>query len=243
MKNIIKILSLFLSFTNVFSQEEGVELVSKFGLAIGINPGWVFVNLSEINSKIDDFGVDKIDNGIFTTGGSGYFYLMLVNNLRIGWTGFSGSRSSAKQVDGFDKKVIYELSSSGFSIEYSLPFIEKIGLSIGATIGWGNQQIEFHQANKDYTWDDLWAEASDTSISTNNISRIIDNDFYTITPTINIDIPVNRFAAFRLGGGYLIPFSNDWKIADERELKNVPSGLKANSFFIQTGLYVGFFAY
>ncbi|MBN1638746.1 MAG: hypothetical protein JW866_07255 [Ignavibacteriales bacterium] len=243
MKNIIKIILAFTISTNLFSQEESVGLISKFGLAVGFNPGWIFIDLDEINTKIDDFGVDKFDNGIFTTGGSGYFYIMLLNNFRIGWTGFSGSRSSEKRIADFDKKAIYEISSNGVTIEYSLPFIEKMGVSFGAIIGWGNQRIEFHQVNKDYSWNTLWSEVSDTSVKTNNISRIIDNDFWTITPTINIDVPINRFAALRLGGGYLITLANKWKIADERELKDVPSGLKANSFFIQAGLYVGFFAY
>lgn len=243
LKNVIKIILVFLISTNIFSQEESVGLISKFGIAAGFNSGWIFINLDEINAKIDEFGVEKFDNGVFTTGGSGYFYIMLLNNFRLGWTGFSGSRSSEKQVAGFNKKAIFEISSSGVTIEYSLPFIEKIGVSLGALIGWGSQRIEFHQINKDYSWNTLWSEVSDTAVKTNNISRIIDNDFYTITPTINIDVPINRFAAFRLGGGYLITLANKWRIADERELKDVPTGLKANSFFIQAGFYIGFFAY
>ena len=69
------------------------------------------------------------------------------------------------------------------------------------------------------------------------------NAFFTITPTLNIDIPITRFIAFRIGGGYVLTLGDSWKIENGQELLNVPSQLSGNSFYIQTGIFFGFFAF
>jgi hypothetical protein len=69
------------------------------------------------------------------------------------------------------------------------------------------------------------------------------NTFYTFTPTINIDYPVTRYLAFRVGAGYLLTFADDWTLNNDLELSGVPSDLNANAFFVQAGVYLGFFAF
>jgi hypothetical protein len=63
------------------------------------------------------------------------------------------------------------------------------------------------------------------------------------TPTVNLDFPLNRFILIRLGVGYQLAFNDDWTADNEQELKNVPSDLNANAFFIQSGLFIGFFSF
>jgi len=64
-----------------------------------------------------------------------------------------------------------------------------------------------------------------------------------ITPTVNLDIPLNRFILLRLGAGYQIAIIEDWTSDNDRALNDVPSDLNANSFFVQSGIYIGFFSF
>jgi hypothetical protein len=52
-----------------------------------------------------------------------------------------------------------------------------------------------------------------------------------------------RFISFRAGVGYLFEFGGTWKADNDREIMNVPANLTKDSFFIQTGIFLGFFSY
>jgi hypothetical protein len=245
MKKIFALFFTFLLFSNISAQNEPqVGFVSKFGIAGGFTPVWIMPNIDALNAQLPGIGVGKLSTGgVIGYGGAGYAYLMFVENLRIGGMGFGGSISSGGKVDGFNKEVKYSIGLGGLTVEYALPFIKKVSVSVGAIIGAGSVKIEIYQNKNDFSWNDLFDELSDSTKSTKNISRTLKNNFFTITPTINVDIPVNRFIAFRVGGGYLLPFNNDWNIGNEQELKNVPDDLTGRAFFVQAGIFMGFFAF
>ena len=96
--------------------------------------------------------------------------------------------------------------------------------------------------NNDFSWQETWDEFNIPE-GTENISRRIKNNYITLTPTLNIDIPLTRFFAIRVGSGYQITVSESWTIENDKTLRNVPSSLSGDAFFIQTGIYLGFFAY
>ncbi|MFH1197765.1 MAG: hypothetical protein V1720_18840 [bacterium] len=223
---------------------EEVGWIAKFGLAGGFTPMWVMPNLDPVNQQLTSFGVENLpESGLITWGGSGYVYILMIDNVRIGGMGFGGSTSRTAHVGDYDKEVIYSIGAGALTIEYTLPFINKVAVSVGAMIGAGSADIELYQNNGKYDWDGTWGDFSDPDKSIKNINRKISNSFFTVSPTINIDIPVNRFMALRVGGGYLIPFSNRWSVENDVTLENTPSDLNSSSFFIQTGVFVGFFAF
>jgi hypothetical protein len=47
----------------------------------------------------------------------------------------------------------------------------------------------------------------------------------------------------RIGAGYQLSFGSDWTADNDQNLSNVPSDLNGNSFFIQSGLFIGFFSF
>ncbi len=220
-----------------------VGWMSKFGFAGGLTTSWMFPNYDEINKQLSLFGIaDEFSGGLLTWGGSGYVYLMIVDDVRIGGMGFGGSQSLNTLVDGFNREVKYGLSGGAFTIEYTLPFVKKVGISFGTMIGGGKLTIEQYQNKNDFLWQDTWDEFNNVDGS-QNINRKIENSYLTISPTINFDIPLTRFFAIRVGSGYQFTMNESWTIENEKELKNVPSSLNGDSFFIQTGIYLGFFAY
>ena len=98
------------------------------------------------------------------------------------------------------------------------------------------------QNKNDFAWQETWNEFNNLN-GTDNISRKMENSYFTISPTINIDVPLTRFFALRVGSGYQFTLNESWTIENAKTLKNVPSSVNGNAFFIQTGIYLGFFAY
>ncbi len=228
------------SFAQLSSQ---VGWMSKFGIAGGLTATWMFPNYDEINKQLPAFGInDELSGGLLTWGGSGYVYLMIVDDLRIGGMGYGGTQSVSSSSNGFNREVKYGLSGGAFSIEYTLPFIKKVGVSLGGMIGSGKLTIDLYKNIGDFSWQKTWDEF-DMPERTDNISRRIENNFITLTPTINIDIPLTRFFAIRIGSGYQFTMSESWTIENDKTFKDVPSSLNGDAFFIQTGIYLGFFAY
>lgn len=247
MKKTLFAIMIFLSSTSLFAQEaEDVGWVARFGAAGGFTPTVVFPNMNPINTQIlKNLHIENLsDNGMFVLGGGGYAYIMLVDNLRLGGMGLSGTQSSNGVIEGLNVEVKYSYGLGGFTAEYTLPFINKIAVSLGAIIGVGSSSVEVFQNADNFDWTTAWSAFSPiTSSIDRNKSRKFSNTFFTITPTLNIDIPLDRFIAFRVGGGYIFSTNNEWKVDNDKILRSVPSDLKSNSFFIQTGIFFGLFAF
>ena len=234
---IVLVLLASISFAQMRSQ---VGWMSKFGVGGGVTATWMFPNYDDINSQLPAFGInEKLSGGLLTWGGSGYVYLMIVDDLRIGGMGFGGSQSVFSNSSGFNREVKYSLGGGAFTIEYTLPFIKKIGVSIG-----GKLEIDLYQNNDDFAWQETWNEFNNPDPAVfQNISRRIENNYVTLTPTINIDVPLTRFFAIRIGSGYQFTMSESWTIENDKTLNDVPSSLNGDAFYIQTGIYLGFFSY
>ena len=220
---------------------------SKFGGAGGFTPVWVIPDLDGLNILSKDAGLGSFSNsGMITYGGSGFMYAMFLNNLRIGGLGFGGSISETGIVNGYNKEIDYSIGFGGISIEYSLPFIRNMALSVGCIVGWGNQTIKVYQNKGSYSWGDLENDLSNPPLSSSTFNTFthkeLSNGFFTISPIMNFDFPVNRFVVLRIGAGYMIPFSDKWEVDNGNDFAGVPSSLNKNKFFIQTGVFVGFFA-
>lgn len=245
MKKIFFMIVFFVSLNLIIAQEEeDVGWVSRFGAAGGISPTFVFPNLGMLNNEIKNFGLAEMSNGLFTFGGGGYVYLMFIENVRIGGIGFGGSKNVKGNVSlssgNLNREVDYDFGFGGFTFEYTLPFIKGIAVSVGGIFGGGTQIISIYESKGNYSWNNSWPSSS---IYSSSVSNEIKNNFFSITPTFNIDFPINRFVALRIGGGYLLNFSDGWKLNNELDIINVPKDLTSNNFFIQTGIYFGFFAF
>ncbi len=255
MKKLI-ILAILLCTGSFVSAQEARYYDAPFGGGGGFTPGWIFPKFDEINNQLRQFGVPEFSNsGFFTTGGGGFIYLGFIKNLRVGGMGFGGSKSvsgtgsipglldkafinNSLQLD-LNREVDYSLGGGGVTIEYTLPFIKTFGISLGGIIGSGSMQMDIYQNSGSFSWNNFWSNIQYPQLNTH---RTIKNNFWFFTPTVNVDIPFLRFMLFRIGGGYQLTFANSWKIDNDNSLSDVPSGLNGNSFFIQTGIFVGFFS-
>ena len=244
MKKYFIVLYLFASvlFAQMSSQ---IGWMSKFGLAGGANATWIFPNYNEINKQLPEFGINEnFSGGMLTWGGGGYVYLMIIDNVRIGGMGFGGTQSLSANIPYYNREVKYSIGGGAFTIEYTFPFIKKIGVSVGGMIGGGTLNVELYQfnVNSNITWNDAWNDFN-IKQGTKNFSRVMKASYLTLTPTLNVDIPLTRFFAIRVGTGYQFAVNESWDLANGQSLSDVPSGLNGNGFYIQTGIYLGFFAF
>jgi hypothetical protein len=244
MKKIIPVtlLSLLL-FMDIFGQESRY-FDAPFGGGGGFTPGFIFPNLDPLNNILPNNFPKLTSNAIFTTGGEGFFYIGLIKFLRIGGGGFSGATSESVEssLDNFRREVKYSIGGGGLTIEYTLPFVRIFGISVGAMIGGGSITAEIYKNSGNFFWTDLTGEFGNSS-QTENISRTISGSFWLISPMMNFDIPINRFVAIRAGAGYQLSFGESWTIENDQTLQNVPTDFNGKSFFIQTGIFLGFFAF
>ncbi len=234
------VLFFFLYITSFSQSASQVGWVSKFGLAGGFTPVYLFPNVDDLNIVAKDFGVGEFStSGILTYGGAGYAYIMLIDNVRLGGMGFGGSTSQSSG----GKEVEYGIGGGAFSIEYTFPQIKRIAVSLGLLMGAGSIDINIFENNGRFNWNDTWTDFSSPDKNLTNNSRSLTNSYWMFSPTLNVDIPITRFLAVRVGGGYQLTFGDEWEVDNSQKISGVPSDLNGNSFFIQTGLFLGFFAF
>jgi len=215
---------------------------APFGGGGGFVVGWSMPNVDPINLKLNEIGIPEFSTGgMITTGGAGFIYIGFVKNLRLGGMGFGGSVSTSLTTEGVNQEAIYSLGGGGLTVEYTLPFIKDIGVSIGAILGAGSMSLELYRNDGNFDWENIWNEIDDGQST--NVSRKIENNYWTFTPTLNAEFPVYRFIALRLGIGYQLTFASDWEAENGQSISGIPSDLSADGFFIQAGIFAGFFSF
>lgn len=249
MKKLLFLVLMLISIRTSFAQEgEDVGWVSRFGAALGIAPAYVFPNNDAINQQLTKLNIPTLSNGMFVYGGGGFAYIMIVDNFRLGGIGLTGSQSSSGKLSmeygGHNFELKHNYSFGGLTIEYTLPFINKIAVSIGGIIGLGTQSVEIFLNSEKYNWNTIWPLPYHSSIAYQPaIKSEIKNNFIAFTPTLNVDFPLSRFIAVRAGGGYVLPIKEKWEVNNGQEIIGMPGDMKANTFFIQTGIYFGLIAF
>ena len=234
---------LFLSTISIYGQS-GQFFDAPFGGGIGYVPAWYIPNIDPINNQLNQIGMSELStSGFYSSGIAGFLYIGFVKNLRVGGMGYGGSLSSSQTIDNMNREVVYSLGGGGVTIEYTLPFIKNLGVSVGAAIGTGSLELDIFRSSGDFSWDATWEEFSNSDSSTGSFNRKLKNSYWMITPTINLDYPIYRFVSLRLGVGYQITFAGNWTADNDRPVSNIPSELNSNSFFIQSGIFIGFFSF
>jgi hypothetical protein len=247
------IIIVIIASVNILPQESSYY-DAPLGGGIGYTPGWIIPNVDGINAQLKIFGVPGIPkSGFFTSGGAGFIYLGILKNFRIGGFGFGGSRSSTS--DNYSgavlqntmetspefKEIVYALSGGGLSFEYTLPFINDFAVSVGALIGRGSLNIQLYGNYGNLNWESFWQNALSSSPAASSSS--LTDTYWIFSPTVNFEIPVYHMICFRIGAGYNFTFVNNWTYDNNQNISNVPSDINGNSFFIQTGIFVGIFSF
>jgi hypothetical protein len=252
MKKSLLIISIFILSFEGFSQTQQF-FDSPFGGGGGFTSGWAFVNTTSLNDMLFKSNLPQVaKNGLFTTGGAGFIYIGFVRGMRVGGMGYGGSTSSKSTIQslrvpvfpvaGYNVETDYSIGAGGLTIEYTLPFIKSVGVSLGATIGGGSITVELYRNGQNHNWGDIFNNAGGTYFIDES-HKTLKNNFWLISPTLNVDIPFYRFLCVRVGGGYNFTIGEEWKLDNNQSINNVPSDFNGRNFFIQAGIFVGFFSF
>jgi hypothetical protein len=240
---------------NILPQETSF-FDAPLGGGIGYTPGWIIPRFDGINTDLKSFGVPGLPkSGFFTSGGAGFIYLGMLKNFRVGGFGFGGSRSTSANQNmsiiylensmgnGPEQlQAIYSLSGGGLSFEYTLPFVKDIAVSVGALIGRGSLSINLYRNYGNYDWNSLWINAQIFQYPGVS-STSLKNTYWLFSPTLNVEIPAYHMLCFRIGAGYHFTFGSKWTYDNDKDIINAPSDINGNSFFIQTGIFLGLFSF
>ncbi len=235
-------LVIFILSTGLIFGQSGKFFDAPFGGGGGYVPAWYVPKVDEINNQLKVLGIPEFStSGLYASGGAGFIYIGFVKHLRLGGMGYSGSMSKSITQDGINKEAVYSIGGGGLTVEYTLPFIKDVGLSVGAQLGAGSMTVELYSNPGGQDWSNIWGGIDQLHPASKY--KKISNSYWMFSPTLNFEVPVYRFVVFRLGIGYQLTFGDDWTYDNDQPLNNVPSGLNANSFFIQSGLFIGFFSF
>jgi len=235
--------TLFLFSATIYGQA-GQFFDAPFGGGIGYVPAWYIPNVDPINSQLSQIGMPELStSGFYSSGIAGFLYLGFVKNLRLGGMGFGGSLSTSQTIGNENREVVYNLSGGGVTIEYTLTFVKNIGVSVGAVIGAGSMELDLYRNSGNFSWEATWQEFSDPNVPSDAYYSKLKNHYWMFTPMVNLDYPVYRFVLIRLGVGYQLAFADEWKADNDQPVSSIPSDLNSNSFFVQSGIFIGFFSF
>ena len=222
---------------------------SKVGGAGGVTPIVGMFDNKEIDKLLAGANLPILGTDpIYLIGGEGYGYIMFLKNVRMGGFGASGKKtvSVIEPVAGetLRKEVEYNVSYGGFLIDYVQPIAYRLDIALGASIGGGEINLTMRRDdNRFKTWDTLWTEFGNPLTRATSYTRKLNGTFVVFNPHINIEYSLLTWLQIRVGAGYPLMFSPEWKLDEKYNIDNVPSKIKANGYTINAGIMFGFFGW
>lgn len=219
------------------------QLFPSLAISGGPIAGWHFIKTTDLNTELVNAGFPEVSkNGFFTLGGGGFIDLPLKKNfIRIGGFGMGFSSNVSRQVnDTMSKAVTYSYGMGGISIEFVKP-IHNFDITLGAQFATGTLKLDLYQYGASYgNWNNIFGETGSNS-SSSNITRNFKVRFYSVQPQIGFGLLLKKFLYIKLNAGYLLSTNSTWKVDNDVDVQNVPSGIKTDGFNISLGINAGLF--
>ena len=185
-------------------------------------------DLGPLNTQAEAMGLPKFDGYLkFYGGGGGGF---IGKHLKIGGMGAGGIISTNGNVFddtlgvSLNKEVSLSIGFGGVTLEYVQPFLERLEVSFGGLLAWGEVTLEVNQKSGPNHWDGLWNNYHhNTTPDAKNITTQMDNGLFIIKPWVEVKYYITEW--FALGGNlgyfYCSINKNNWKSNDVK-INDVP---------------------
>jgi hypothetical protein len=239
-----KFLSLIIPFL-LFSSVSYSQFFPRFSIAGGPTIGWFWNNTDDLNSQLQSIGIPEFSkDGFLILGGGGFIDLPLKNIhwLRVGGSG-EGFTSQTQTVspNNVTRTVYYKYGSGGITLDYVKSFGKSIEMTLGVYLSTGHLTVELYQSTSGFgNWNNIFGEFGGDSTS-ENISHKLSVRYYGAKPQIGLGAFLTKFLYAKLNAGYQFSANNDWKVDDDIPVSNAPSGIKADGWTVNFGLYLGLF--
>lgn len=240
MKRII--LVFFVGFL-LFAGSASAQLFNKFSLAVGPVFGWNVPSVTDLNEEMKKAGISEFNtSGFFATGGGGFIDVPVVKGLRVGFYGYGfSSEQNSPSINNSTKVGEFSYSMGALAIEYSKKFGESpFDWTLGGMLGIGSTNLKLVNYSDAFKQWNINYFTNDTN-SSGYKSVSLSAGSYSVTPQIGIGYQAAKFLYFKLNAGYMLTMNSKWKIDDVVEVNNFPSGIKADGFMFNFGIYLGLF--
>lgn len=247
---------LFLTTSIAISQQDDDEPLpppkragsTKIGGAGGFTQSWLFLNVDPINDVMRGNHMAEFrKRGLFMVGGQGYGYILLVANLRIGGMGMSGSMKSRTLSGNVVREVELSAGYGGVTVEYTVPIIPRLDVSVGMLVGGGGIDLKF---NRSYSlaqrWDSTWGDFGDANgpgPAVGEYSGKLSGSFFVYQPALDVEYAVLRWLGVRMGVSYVGMSNPTWKRDDKFEVFGVPDDVTGKGWSVNTGIFIGTFVF
>ncbi len=219
------------------------QMLPNLAISGGPTAGWFFNNVNDLNTELTKAGFPEVSkNGFFTMGGGGFIDLPVKNAfIRIGAMGTGFNTNIDKKInDSLSKAVNYAFGMGGISIEY-VKYFGNFDISFGALFTTGTLKLDLYQYGTDIgNYSSVFNEFSNNS-SSQNITRNYKVRFFGAQPQIGLGLLLKKFIYLKLNAGYYAAAMGTWKVDNNIEVTNFPTGIKPAGFNINLGLNFGLF--
>ena len=215
----------------------------KVGGAGGFTPVFLFWDVNAFNDQLPPTAAkfNKVPMALY--GGSGYAYIMLMDNLRVGGMGLSGSTKSSSLIGNVRRDVDVTIGFGGVTIEYAVPILVRLDVVPGIMLGGGGMDITMTRDDGSFkSWGPVWNDF-DLNTGTQNVSRKLQGSFFVYQPSVYVEFALLRWIGLRAGVSYVGMASPTWKIDRDQDLSDVPSTVRGQGWSISTGVFLGTFLY
>jgi len=235
MKKLLFVLIIALLYSNSQAQ-----LFNKFSIAAGPVVGWNIPSFTDLNTELSKAGMEGFGSeGVFATGGGGFIDIPVVKGLRLGGYGYGFSASKTTEYVNTSRIAEFSYSGGFVSVEYSRKMGKSFDWTIGGMAGIGSSNLKlvnFSNVLKQWNINNF---IGDTAVNGNIVS--LKSTSFSFVPQAGIGFQAAKFLYFKLNAGYLFTVNSKWKMEDVIEVNNFPSGIKADGFMVNLGLYIGLF--
>lgn len=223
---------------------------SKVGGAGGVTPIVGMFDNKEINKFLTGAGMPTLaSDPLYLIGGEGYGYIMFLKNVRMGGFGASGKRTvsaiqSITSGGNMRKEVDYKVSYGGFLIDYVQPIAYRLDVAVGASIGGGQINVTMRRDIIGYAdWNTVWTDFGNPNTQSAVYTRNLNGGFAVFNPHASVEYTMLTWLQLRIGIGYPIMFSPEWKLDEKYDIVSVPSNIKASGYTVNAGIMFGFFGW
>jgi hypothetical protein len=219
----------------------------KVGLFAGYTPGLLFFSVSPVNEFLSGTGAEPMnDEAMFMQGGAGALYILVVPNMRVGFMGMGGVRSTttANMTTSVRQDVDVSISFGGFTFDYVWTVVPKLDVALGTMIGWGGMDLTLRKqlAGSGQTWEGEKDLFTNWNATTGNVlTRNLSGSFFTLVPSVSLEYAISGWIGVRIGASYVAMMAPSWSLDGEHDLVGVPSSVKGDGLMLHAGIFVGTF--
>jgi hypothetical protein len=184
--------------------------------------------IENLNLSLKANGFPEVKKQQLVMGGQGFFDISLDEfEAYLRFTGFGNgftNHETRKENDTVTKSVKFNMGMGGLSAEIVKPLTSAIDVTFGLQFSIGSLNLDLYQYDNSHG---SWMRFDEDGTSS-NITRNYKVPFYSAQPQLGAGLLIAKFIYLKLTAGYMFSAQGTWTVDDDIDVRNMPSGIKAD---------------